>query len=145
MYDIIKNVIASGTFDLGAILNKINTLWMESSITDDQRSELVTAARSAANPQNSYAPVQQQINKLAKDITTLSARIAALETSAGSTPLETPEYPEYVRPTGAHDAYNTGDKIIYNSKQYICQMDGCVWNPDTYPDGWKEVVLQDDE
>ena len=57
------------------------------------------------------------------------------------TPPVQEEYPEYVQPSGAHDAYNTGDKMTYtDGKRYICQMDGCVWNPDTYPQAWKEVT-----
>ena len=28
------------------------------------------------------------------------------------------EYPEWVQPTGAHDAYNTGDKVSYNGKHF---------------------------
>lgn len=50
------------------------------------------------------------------------------------------EYPEYVQPTGAHDAYHIGDKITYNDKHYECIFDGCVWNPDEYPAGWKEII-----
>ena len=42
-------------------------------------------------------------------------------------PPETEEYPAWVQPTGAHDAYNTGDKMTYtDGKRYICQMDNCV-------------------
>lgn len=32
-----------------------------------------------------------------------------------------------------------GDKITYNGKHYECIFDNCVWNPDEYPAGWKEV------
>lgn len=46
------------------------------------------------------------------------------------------EWPEFVKPTGAHDAYNTGDKVTYNGKHYICAMDSCVYSPDEYPSGW---------
>lgn len=49
------------------------------------------------------------------------------------------EWPEYKQPTGAHDAYHVGDKIAYNGKHYTCVMDGCVWTPDTYPQGWQLV------
>ena len=44
------------------------------------------------------------------------------------------EYPEWVQPTGAHDAYNTGDKVSYNGKHYVCAVDGNVYAPDVY--GW---------
>lgn len=46
------------------------------------------------------------------------------------------EYPEWVQPTGAHDAYNTGDKVSYRGKHYICTADANVYSPDVY--GWEE-------
>lgn len=48
------------------------------------------------------------------------------------------EWPEFVQPTGAHDAYNTGDKITFNGKHYVCKMDACTWSPTDYPAGWEE-------
>ena len=47
------------------------------------------------------------------------------------------EYPEWVQPTGAHDAYNTGDKVSYNGKHYVCTIDGNAYAPDVY--GWEET------
>ena len=48
------------------------------------------------------------------------------------------EYPEWVQPTGAHDAYNTGDKVSYNGKHYVCTIDANTYAPDVY--GWEEVT-----
>ena len=48
------------------------------------------------------------------------------------------EWPEWVQPTGAHDAYNTGDKVTYNGKRYISMIDANVYSPDAYPAGWEE-------
>ena len=45
------------------------------------------------------------------------------------------EYPEWVQPTGAHDAYNTGDKVSYNGKHYVCTIDANTYAPDVY--GWE--------
>ena len=47
------------------------------------------------------------------------------------------EYPEWVQPTGAHDAYMTGDKCSHNEKHWICTMDYCTYEPGVY--GWDEV------
>ena len=44
------------------------------------------------------------------------------------------DYPEWVQPTGAHDAYNTGDKVSYKGKHYVCTIDGNAYAPDVY--GW---------
>lgn len=49
------------------------------------------------------------------------------------------EYPAFVQPTGAHDAYNTGDKVTYNGHRYECVMDGNVYSPDAYPQGWHQI------
>jgi len=45
----------------------------------------------------------------------------------------------WVKPTGAHDAYNTGDKVLYNGKIYVSLIDGNVYSPDEYPAGWREA------
>ena len=88
--------------------------------------------------------MQEQIDNANARIDKLEARIEDLENKETGevTEPEEPvdEYPEYVAPSGAHDAYNTGDKVTYNGKKYICKMDGCVWAPDVYPAGWEEVV-----
>ena len=46
-------------------------------------------------------------------------------------------YPVWSKPTGAHDAYNTGDIVDYNGTLYKCLIDGNVYSPDEYPSGWE--------
>lgn len=144
MYEIIKDVINSKSFELKDILYKINKMYIESAITETEKTELDSLARQNAVAENSYAPVQEQIEDIYSKLAQITSRVNALENqeeTGGEEPTEPiEEYPEYVQPTGAHDAYNTGDKITYNGKKYICKMNGCVWNPDTYPAGWEEVV-----
>lgn len=141
MYEIIKSVIDSGDYELKDILYKINKMYIESAITEEQKTELDNLARTNANAENSYASLQVQVNNIYTEIDSIKSRLNALErTEEPTEPSETEEYPEYVQPTGAHDAYKVGDKITYNGKKYICKMDGCVWNPDTYPAGWEEVT-----
>lgn len=55
------------------------------------------------------------------------------------THTSTEEWPEWVQPTGAQDAYNTGDKVTYQDQHYISTIDGNVWAPDVYPAGWQLV------
>ena len=47
-------------------------------------------------------------------------------------------WPEFVQPTGAHDAYNKGDKVTFDGKHYISLIDGNVYSPAAYPAGWQE-------
>lgn len=46
-------------------------------------------------------------------------------------------YPIWTRPSGAHDAYNTGDIVDYNGTLYKSKIDGNTWSPDEYPAGWE--------
>lgn len=46
-------------------------------------------------------------------------------------------YPVWSQPTGAHDAYNTGDIVDYNGTLYRSLIDGNVYAPETYPAGWE--------
>lgn len=50
------------------------------------------------------------------------------------------EWPEFVKPTGAHDAYAKGDKITFEGKHYISLIDANVYSPVEYPAGWEEVT-----
>lgn len=45
-------------------------------------------------------------------------------------------YPVWAQPTGAHDAYNKDDIVDYNGTLYISLIDGNVYAPDAYPEGW---------
>ena len=143
MYNIIKNVINGKAYELTTMLTKIKTLWIENDITDEQKEELVELARENAKAENSYAPLQNQIDALFANVKELAQEIATLKNGGTLPEEEVEEYPAYVQPTGAHDAYNTGDKMTYtDGEKYICQMDGCVWGPDVYPDGWKLVETE---
>lgn len=46
--------------------------------------------------------------------------------------------PEYVQPTGAHDAYNTGELVTFSGDVYKALQDGLVWSPADYPQGWEK-------
>ena len=47
--------------------------------------------------------------------------------------------PNWVQPTGGHDAYNIGDKVIFEGKTYESTINANVWSPKAYPQGWKLI------
>ena len=51
--------------------------------------------------------------------------------------LDDSGYPVWSQPTGAHDAYNTGDIVNYNGTLYRSLIDGNTYSPDEYPAGWE--------
>lgn len=47
--------------------------------------------------------------------------------------------PEWVQPTGAHDAYQTGDRVTFQGSVYESLINANVWSPTAYPAGWKLI------
>lgn len=48
----------------------------------------------------------------------------------------TDPFPEWVQPTGAHDAYNKGDRVSHLGKHWESDIDANVYEPPMY---WSEV------
>lgn len=48
------------------------------------------------------------------------------------------EWPEWVQPTGAQDAYAMGDKVSHDGAHWESTADANVWEPGEY--GWDEVT-----
>lgn len=48
------------------------------------------------------------------------------------------EWPEWIQPTGAHDAYAKGAKVTHNGKHWINTLDANSYEPGVY--GWEELV-----
>lgn len=52
------------------------------------------------------------------------------------------EIPVWKQPTGAQDAYMTGDKVWYPEKDttvYVSLIDNNTWSPEAYSAGWEVV------
>lgn len=159
MYEVFKSVITSGNYELSDILTKIDTIWVQGQITDEQRTELVELARQNADPEQSYAPLQKQIDTLFVNMAEVStqvsentANIKAIKDKLAEQGTEVPEpepepgdeYPAWKQPTGAHDAYYKDDKMTFtDGNKYICispEGVACVWSPVEYPTYWQLVA-----
>ena len=129
MYQIIKNVISRGGYNLSAVLSKIDIVWAEGKITDEQRDELIAAARNQAS---SEAGLDVMLK-----LTELEQRIRALETGE-STDGSAEEYPAFV----VGKWYYTGDKCSFEGASYTCVAPegvACVWSPADYPAYWEKA------
>jgi len=52
------------------------------------------------------------------------------------------DYPVWKQPTGAHDAYQIGDKVHFptlTDPVYESLINANVWSPTVYPAGWKKL------
>lgn len=129
MYEIVKNVIFSGRYDLSALLCKIDTLWVQGDLTDEQKTELVSLAQEHADASGSVS--------ILRKLEELDLRVTALEQRETT---QTPEeYPEYV----IGKWYYNGDKITCDGDKYVCiapEGQVCTWSPFEYPAYWEKVT-----
>lgn len=129
MKTIIENVIKKGNYDLAELLLKIDIFFTEGKLTAEERDELYALAR--VKPEAQY-DVKTEIEKL-------WVAVKALQNGTITDEGATTEVKDFVQPTGAHNAYNKGDKVLFDEKVYVSTIDGNVWSPSVYPNGWEIV------
>lgn len=146
MYDVIKNVIMSKRYELLELLNKIDTLWVQGSLTDEQRLELIALAQKNAQVENSLNIMSklEELDKRVKAMEELLLAPAPEEPGEGEGDTEEPvtDYPEYE----VGKWYYAGDIVTFGDTVYECiAPDGavCVWSPADYPAYWQAVVVEE--
>lgn len=136
MFNSLKNIINSGSFQLDNMKTRLENLAAHGDITPEQKDELLNAARAKADAANEI-----DVRKLLLEH---EARLRALEATLGMT--DTPEtdedgaeiVPEFV----VGKTYYNGDKVTFNGNVYKCiAPEGavCVWSPDDYPAYWSKA------
>ena len=61
----------------------------------------------------------------------------ALWTPMGISADDPEAVPDWVQPTGTHDAYAKGSHVMHNGTEWVSNMDGNVWEPGV--SGWTQV------
>lgn len=138
MYEMIKTVITSRTYtDSNALIAKIQRLYIEGTLTESQYTELRTML-AEQNPVKTY-DVESELDRVWVELRRISSIVDSMpEPTPEPEPSE--DVHDWVQPTGAHDAYQKGDKVRYNGNVYESLIDGNVWSPDAYPAGWQKLV-----
>ena len=78
MYEILRRVIVSGRFVVNDITEKIDTLWAESRLTDQQRDELLDLMVSYLDPSTEAPETIERINNLEARVKSLETAVEAL-------------------------------------------------------------------
>ena len=129
MYNILKNHITHGNYDLSQVLERIKSLYGRMEITDAQREELEALAREKADFKAGLDTAEKLLE--------LESRIRALEAYHQNAEGEEAEaYPEYQ----AGKWYYMGDKCSHKGSNYECVAPlgvVCTWNPEEYPAYWQ--------
>jgi len=159
MYEIFKSVITSKSYNLEQMIKKINTRWVEDTLTEEQREELIALAQTNADPSQSNAPLQKQIEEISKKqialedtVEKLSATVQKIKETveSGGTvvpdpePPVTEEYPAWEPYNGIPPVpYQVGSKVTHNGKKWESMIPNNVWEPGAFgvdQNIWKEVV-----
>lgn len=140
MHTVIRSAIETGGKPLSEVLESIDAQAILGRISAEEAGSLAQLARSKARPADSMDPLLDRVAELER-------KVAALE--AGRTPAApdqpSEDWPAFVHPSGAHDAYYAGDRVTWQGRRWECSMDGCVWSPTDYPAAWREVVDADNK
>ena len=151
MYDIIKNIIKNGVFKVSELTTKIDTLWAESKLSDEQRNELVQMMTDFLNPYTEAPELKGLYERLKARVSVLEDAVKELQ-GGGS---EDPEPGEIIVPAwvpwdGISDNYQYGAVVTHNDKYWQNMLQGVqnTWEPgavgvdDRY---WKEITKEEAE
>lgn len=149
MYEIVKNVIMPGNFKLEDMSKKIDTLWVQGDLTEEQRTELIALMKEHLNPETEMPEALQMCRALKEEIESLKERVTKLEN--GGVAPEPPagiEVPAWEPWDGISDRYQYGAVVIIDQKYYIsCHQGQNTWMPGSMgTEGlWKEISKEDAE
>lgn len=132
--------IEGGGVDLRTMLGRVDHAFASGLIDADEHEELVELAQAKANPADSLPPAADRIAALELRVAALEAKLAEPEPED---PEAVPELPAWRQPTGAHDAYAAGDRVVWDGGVWESTADGNVWSPADYPQGWQKVEAQE--
>lgn len=151
MYDIIKNIIQNGVFKVSDLTTKIDTLWAESKLSDEQRNELVQMMTDFLNPSTEAPELKDLYKRLESRVSVLEDAVKELQ-GGGS---EDPEPGEIIVPAwvpwdGISDNYQYGAVVTHNDKYWQNMLQGVqnTWEPgavgvdERY---WKEITKEEAE
>ena len=131
MYDIVKNVIISGDFRLSDMQTKIDTLWVQGDLTEDERNELIANYQTICQTGIRSSRTDRIVKQLLAKYESLDERVTKLE-NGGVTP-EPPtgvEIPVWEPWDGISDQYQYGAVVTVDQKYYISVHQGQnTWMP----------------
>ena len=121
MYEIIKVIIQSGNFIVSDITRKIDTLWAESKLTDEERQQLSEMMIDYINPNTQAPELKELYLQLKEEVAILKEEVAELKGAEETEPgpgLET-TIPKWKLWDGISTDYQAGAVVEHNGKYYL--------------------------
>lgn len=151
MFEIIKNIIENGIFRVNDLTNKIDTLWAESKLSDDERSQLVQMMVDHLNPASEAPELKEMYERLEARVATLEAEVQALKgEEPGGGEEGTVTVPAWEPWDGISDKYKYGAVVTHNGKYFLDVLQGMqnTWEPESAGVDeryWKEITKEQAE
>lgn len=153
MYEIIKNIIENGAFRVSDLTNKIDTLWAESKLSDDERNQLVQMMVDHLNPASEAPELKEMYERLEARVATLEEEVKKLkgeEPGGGEEESGTVTVPAWEQWDGISDKYKYGAVVTHNGKYFLDVLQGMqnTWEPESAGVDeryWKEITKEQAE
>ena len=151
MYDIIKNIIENGIFRVSDLTNKIDTLWAESKLSDDERSLLVQMMTDHLNPNSEAPELKEMYERLEARVATQEEEVKKLKgEEPGGGEEGTVTVPAWEPWDGISDKYKYGAVVTHNGKYFLDVLQGMqnTWEPESAGVDeryWKEITKEQAE
>ena len=151
MYEIIKNIIENGTFRVSDLTNKIDTLWAESKLSDEERNQLVQMMTDYLNPASEAPELKEMYERLEARVDVLEAEAQALKgEEPGGGEEGTVTVPAWEPWDGISNKYQYGAVVTHNGKYFldVLQEMQNTWEPESAGVDeryWKEITKEQAE
>lgn len=75
MYEIFWNVIENGLFKVNDLTDKINTIWIDGGLSQEERDRLLRSMIDHLNPATEAPELEQKIEKISKQVIDIQSSI----------------------------------------------------------------------
>lgn len=151
MFEIIKNIIENGIFRVNDLTNKIDTLWAESKLSDDERNQLVQMMTDHLNPDSEAPELKELYERLESRVATLEEEVKKLKgKEPGGGEEGTVTVPAWEQWDGISNKYKYGAVVTHNGKYFLDVLQGMqnTWEPESAGVDeryWKEITKEQAE
>lgn len=151
MFEIIKNIIENGIFRVNDLTNKIDTLWAESKLSDEERNQLVQMMTDHLNPDSEAPELKELYERLEARVNVLEEKVKKLKgEEPGGGEEGTVTVPAWEPWDGISDKYKYGAVVTHNGKYFLDVLQGMqnTWEPESAGVDeryWKEITKEQAE